>query len=410
MVNPQSFVTNHVDVKDSMTKSPTAWRVVKKLISPTPTATDHRCHIWTNLQVVALIATMISPFLAVDCAGANQAISHQQTATPRFSVGVARCTFVDRTRAVLNYSTTPPTVLTKARTLVTEIRYPTLAVPGGPSEINGAGPVQQSGGYPMIVFAHGYNVTPDTYANMLDAWVRSGFVVVAPFFPDENRFAVAAQHGVNTENDLRNEPADLTFVTRSLLLASANQSKGCSVVSGLVQPSKLALAGHSDGATAVALLTYARGNDPQGVSFAALRAGISYQATVIMSGLEDRAQTYSAASSNPALLVIQSAADQCDPIRNAVRLYGDITQSNKWFLELRTAHHLPPFDGADVPAFTVVAATSTRFLRTYLQSAAFATSLFTFANQYPNIARMFTGGRGPSLSNQPILPENCGPN
>jgi len=380
------------------------------MISSRPTASDHRCFIWTNLQVVALIATLISPFLVVDPAGANQAISHQQTATPRVSVGVARCTFVDRTRAVLNYSTTPPTVLTKARTLVTEIRYPTLGVPGVPNEINGATPIQQSGGYPMIVFAHGYNVTPDTFANLLDAWVRAGFIVAAPFFPDENRFAVAAQHGVNTEDDLRNEPADLAFVTRSLLAASANQSKGCSVVSGLVQSSKIALAGHSDGATAVALLTYARGSDPQGVSFAALRAGINYQATVIMSGMENRAQTYSASSSNPALLVIQSATDQCDPLRNAVKLYGDVVQSNKWFLELRTAHHLPPFDGADVPAFTVVAAISTRFFRISLQGVVFTTSLFTYGNQHLAVARIFSGGRGPTLSNQPNLPENCGPN
>ena len=146
------------------------------------------------------------------------------------------------------------------------------------------------------------------------------------------------------------------------------------------------------------------------MSFAKLRAGLNYQATVIMSGLEDRAQTYAAPPSNPALLVIQSAADQCDPIRNAVKLYGDIAQSNKWFLELRTAHHLPPFDGADVPAFTVVAATSTRFFRISLHGAIFTTSLFTYGNQHPNVARMFSSGRGPSLSNQPDLPENCGPN
>lgn len=410
MVKPESFVTNRDDATSPPAKSPTTWSIVKKMISSRPTASDHRCFIWTNLQVVALIATLISPFLVVDPAGANQAISHQQTATPRVSVGVARCTFVDHTRAVLNFSTTPATVLSRTRTLVTEIRYPTLAVSGNPKKINGAAPIQQSGGYPMIVFAHGYNVTPDTFANLLDAWVRAGFIVAAPFFPDENRFAVAAQHGVNTEDDLRNEPADLAFVTRSLLAASANQSKGCSVVSGLVQSSKIALAGHSDGATAVALLTYARGSDPQGVSFAALRAGINYQATVIMSGMENRAQTYSASSSNPALLVIQSATDQCDPLRNAVKLYGDVVQSNKWFLELRTAHHLPPFDGADVPAFTVVAAISTRFFRISLQGVVFTTSLFTYGNQHLAVARIFSGGRGPTLSNQPNLPENCGPN
>jgi hypothetical protein len=261
----------------------------------------------------------------------------------------------------------------------------------------------------MIVFAHGYDVTPDIYAPMLDAWVRAGFVVVAPLFPDENQYAVAAQHGANTEDDLRNEPADITFVTRSLLQASANQSTGCHVVSGLIQASELALAGHSDGATVVGLLTYARGNDPQGVSYASLRAGLNYRAVVILSGEEDRAQSYAPPASDPALLVIQSADDQCNPIRNSVKLYDDIHQSNKWFLELLTAHHLPPFDGVDTTAFSVVAATSTRFFRVSLQGVNPTVSLVVYGNEHPSVAEMFTAGAGPTLSNA-TLPESCGRN
>jgi hypothetical protein len=364
----------------------------------------------TNLSVLTLVTVLISPLLLADPSGASQSLTPQQTQTPLFGVGVARCTFVDRTRGVLNYSTTPPSILTKSRTLVTEIRYPTQFVAGGPVQANGAKPVPRSGGYPLIVFAHGYDVTPDTYADLLNAWVRAGFVVASPFFPDENKFAVAAQRGANTEDDIRNEPADLTFVTRSVLNASANQSPGCGIVSGLIAASELGLAGHSDGATAVGLLAYARGADPQGVSYASLRAGLDYRAVVIMSAEEDRAQSYASEASDPALLVIQSAADQCNPIRNSVKLYGDIHQSNKWFLELRTAHHLPPFDGADVAAFRVVADSSTRFYRTSLQGATPAISLFHYGNESPQVARMFSGGNGPNLTNAPNIPESCGPN
>ncbi|NNN09190.1 MAG: chlorophyllase, partial [Acidimicrobiaceae bacterium] len=46
----------------------------------------------------------------------------------------------------------------------------------------------------MIVFAHGYDVSPDIYSALLNSWVRAGFVVVAPFFPDEKASAVIAQH------------------------------------------------------------------------------------------------------------------------------------------------------------------------------------------------------------------------
>ena len=359
--------------------------------------------------LVAGVIVTASFFVTVP-ANASHSLAVQQAPSAPFGVGVARCTFVDHTRNVLNYSTTPTSVLSNERKLVTEIRYPTQSVAGDPNPVNGAEPEAKIGGYPMIVFAHGYDVTPETFAPLLDAWVRAGFVVAAPFFPDENRFAVAAQHGANTEDDIRNEPADMTFVTRAILQASAGLSPGCPVANGLVNASELGLAGHSDGATAVGLLAYARGNNLQGVSYASLRAGLDYRAVVVMSGQEDGAQSYATPASHPALLIIQSAADQCNPIRNDVKLYGDIDQSNKWFLELHSAHHLPPFDGVDVPAFRVVASTSTRFFRIVLQGAALVPGLVAYGNQNPPVAEMFAGDPGPSLRNAPNLPEFCGPN
>ena len=361
------------------------------------------------VAVTSCLALGVS-FLLTFPAGASQSLAVQQTPPPPFGVGLARCTFVDHSRDVLNYSTSPPSILSRKRTLVTDIRYPTEFVAGQPTQVNGAKPAARSGGYPMIVFAHGYDVTPETYAPLLDAWVRAGFIVAAPFFPDENKFAVVAQHGANTEDDLRNEPADLTFVTRSILQASANQSSGCHLMDGLVNASELGLAGHSDGATVVGLLALARGDDPQGVSYASLRAGLDYRAIVIMSGQEDDSQHYASAASDPALFVIQSAADQCNPIRNAVKLYDNIAQTNKWFLELHSAHHLPPFDGVDVPAFRVVASTSTRLFRIELLGATPSLGLVAYGNQNPPVAEMFQGDPGPTLRNAPNLPESCGPN
>jgi predicted dienelactone hydrolase len=361
----------------------------------------------TRQRALLTLALLTTSILVAHPAGASASRSLAHAQAPPLSVGVARCTFVDRTRNVLNYSTSAPSVLSNVRTLVTEIRYPTAYIAGGPGQVNGAPPAAQVGGYPMIVFAHGYDVTPDIYASMLDAWVRAGFVVVAPIFPDENQYAVTAQHGANTEADLLNEPADITFVTRSLLQASANTLTGCHVVSGLIQPTELALAGHSDGAAVVGLLAYARGNDPQGVSYASLRSGLDYRAVAILSGNEDHSQTYATSASDPALLVIQSAADQCNPIRDAVKLYDDVHQSNKWFLELLTAHHLPPFDGVDVPAFQVVAAASTRFFRIALQGINPTMSFIVYGNEHPTVAEMFSAGHAPTLSAK-NLPERCG--
>lgn len=327
-----------------------------------------------------------------------------------YSVGVARCTFVDRTRGVLDYQNVPPTTLSSERTLVTEIRYPTRSPHRGAVESVGAWPLRRRGGFPMIVFAHGYNVTPDTYAPLLDAWVRAGFVVAAPFFPDENAFEVAAQHGVNTEDDLVNEPADLTFVTRQILADSATRSPACLVVHGLVRASDLALAGQSDGATVVGMLAYANGRDPQGKSYQALRAGLHYRAAVVMSGQEDGVDPYGPLAPSPALLVIQSAADQCLPPQEAVKLYDAIGQADKWFLELRDAHHLPPFDGVDVPAFRVVVRASTRFFQITLQGARPAAGLTAYGNGSPAVARMFQGASVPAIPDVSNGSVPCGPN
>ncbi|HUX88861.1 MAG TPA: hypothetical protein VMW65_17790, partial [Chloroflexota bacterium] len=216
---------------------------------------------------------------------------------------------------------------------MTEIRYPTKFLAGGPTENVGAAPVPRSGGYPMVVFAHGYDVTPDTYAELLDAWARAGFVVVAPFFPDESASAVAAEHGANTENDLINEPGDLVFVTKALLQASTNETSNCPVAFGLVDHSEIALAGHSDGAEVVGMLAYDHGLDPQGLNYASLRTGIDYRAIIILSGAEDTYQSYATEASRPNLLVVQSRADQCNPMGHGVLLYDAIHQPNKWFLE-----------------------------------------------------------------------------
>ena len=359
-------------------------------------------------SLVPVAASMLVAALLLIVGPAFGTTGAKVSSSGPYAVGVTRCTFVDRTRGVLNYSTNPVSTLANSRRLVTEIRYPTRVSQPGVSESAGAIPSTRIGGFPMIVFAHGYDVTPDTYAPLLDAWAKAGFVVTAPFFPAESSLAVAKQHQANTENDLWNEPADLAFVTVQILRASAGTSLLCPLVRGLVNPTQLGLAGHSDGGTAVAMLSYAQGHDPQGVTYQALRAPNPYQGTVVMSGREDGIDPYLPIAPNPALLVIQSAADQCNPAATAVRLYNDLHQSRKWFLELLTAHHLPPFDGADARAFGVVERSSLRFFQIALQGATPSSSLMAVGNQLPQVAHMTFGGRGPAMPNAPSRPVYCG--
>lgn len=326
-----------------------------------------------------------------------------------YGVGVSRCTFVDHSRGVVDVQTSPLSWLTSSRTLVTEIRYP--VIPRGPStESAGAIPERRPGGYPTIVFAHGYDATPDTYAPLLDAWVRAGFVVAAPFFPAESPVGIARQHQVNTEDDLWNEPADLAFVARQLLRASRGYSSSCHVARGLVRPSELALAGHSDGATAVGMLAYAHGNDPQGASYERLRRGLHFRAAMILSGKEDGVDPYGPPFANPSLLVVQSVADQCNPARNALRLYAAIDQADKWLLELRSGHHLPPFDGRDRRAFPVVSAATIRFLRLTLEGKGTAATLVAAGERQPAVARMVQADATPPIPAVATAARQCGLN
>jgi predicted dienelactone hydrolase len=89
--------------------------------------------------------------------------------------------FVDQSRSVLL-----PNGARVPRALRTIVRYTT-----------GRGP------HPLVVFAHGFALSPGTYGRLLDAWAVAGYVVAAPIFPLTNS---AAPGGPN-ESDLINHPA-----------------------------------------------------------------------------------------------------------------------------------------------------------------------------------------------------------
>jgi predicted dienelactone hydrolase len=82
------------------------------------------------------------------------------------------------------------------RSLETVVRYPAAG-----------------GSYPLIVFGHGFALTPARYAGLLRAWTEAGYVVAAPVFPLGN----AAAPGGPNESDLINQPKDMSFVISRLL-------------------------------------------------------------------------------------------------------------------------------------------------------------------------------------------------
>jgi pimeloyl-ACP methyl ester carboxylesterase len=202
---------------------------------------------------------------------------------------------------------------------------------------------QAPGPFPLIVFGHGFSVTPDPYSPLLDAWTQAGFVVAAPVFPLEN----ANAPGGPDEKDLDNQPADMSLVISSLTTGSAGRQGG---LAGMIDSRHIAVTGQSDGGdTALAAAYDPRHRDP--------RIG----AAMILSGAEDPfAAQFSMPSSGPPLLAVQGTADTINPPDMTYAFYNQAAPP-KFLLRLIGAGHQPPYTepGAEL---TAVARTTIAFL------------------------------------------------
>ena len=257
------------------------------------------------------------------------------------NVGVTVVTFVDRSRTVVVAHHREP------RTLVVVVRYPALGGASRRGDATDAAPARGDGPYPLVVFGHGFDVTPATYSGLLDAWARAGYVVAAPVFPLEN----ANAPGGPDEADLVNQPADMSFVITQLL-ASTRAPTG--LLSGLIDPAHVAVAGHSDGAETALAVAYVPGYRDRRVD-----------AAVILSGAGFGPQLARFPAGTPPLLAVQGTADPINLPGNTAAYYR-IAQPPKYLLWLLGATHLPPYTGQQ-PWFGIVERVSTAFLGRYLK-------------------------------------------
>jgi len=275
----------------------------------------------------------------------NGKTSEKSPAT--FGVGLSSATWTESQGSTENFyeGASRP-----GRIMQVEILYPTLSVKP-PTVTAWAPPAYRYGPYPVIVFAHGFNVDPDTYRALLVSWVEAGYVVVAPFFPDTSLPAVEAQHGVDTELDVFNQPADIAFVVSQVVEAAlGSPPPDAAYLVGLVSPDRLILAGQSDGADTIAALLY-----DHEYSGTLASMGVQPTAVALLSGAEwaREQDVYSApGGGGPPALVVQSLTDSCNDPADSSRLYNMLTGS-KWFLALEDATHLGPYVGDGAAAATV---------------------------------------------------------
>jgi dienelactone hydrolase len=252
------------------------------------------------------------------------------------------------------------------RTLSTYVRYPALGAPGTRDVLN-APPARAGGPFPLVVFAHGFAVTPAIYANLLRSWTRAGYVVAAPVFPLES----ANAPGGPDESDLVNEPRDISFVISRLLEASAAST---GPLAGLIDPSHVALAGQSDGGEAALAAAYSRRfRDPR------------VTATVVLSGAEmSGVGGFRFAAGAPPLLAAQGTADRINEPKYTDAFFK-AARRPKYLLRLLGAGHLPPYTRAG-RVLEIVAGVSTAFLDGYLKSATSALQQLVSLGNVPGLA------------------------
>ncbi len=193
-------------------------------------------------------------------------------------VASATYQFVDTTRST---QTESGVLVASTRTLPTTVWYP----------------ADRPGPWPLIVFGHGFQIGPAPYDRLCEKWASAGYVVASPSFPltDQTR---AGQY--LDEYDMIHQPSDMSFLITQLLAVSQS---GADPLAGRVDPTRVAVAGHSDGATsALAVGYYPATTDPRVKAVVALSA--------------DPFPTLDTATGTATLLDVHGDADSITPFEN----------------------------------------------------------------------------------------------
>jgi pimeloyl-ACP methyl ester carboxylesterase len=196
-------------------------------------------------------------------------------------------------------------------------------------------PVGLPGSLPLVVFAHGWNSNPLVYEPLLDAWAEAGYLVAAPTFPDSANTLPGSP-----VSDYPEQAQDMSFVISSLLGGMA----------GPVDRARIAVAGHSDGGTDVALMALnPRYGDPR------VRAYMSFSSE-IPAGLSGPWGVPVAG----ALLVGVGTADEYGLLSRSLQVF-QAAQMPKAMLTLAGGDHIRTFIGGS-PADIAMRTDTVHFL------------------------------------------------
>jgi predicted esterase len=237
--------------------------------------------------------------------------------------------FVDHSRPTPSYGAYPGS---SSRWLPTTVWYPS----------DGGGP------FPLVVFAHGYGATPATYAPLLARIASAGYVVAAPTYPLLSGQPAGPTDTVGWEDLF----PDTWFVTTQVL---ALASSGDAALGGLIDSTRIAVAGHSDGAA----IAYGDGYVPFKLD-PRIRAVVAYAADLQYYGLYQP-------NGRPILHVL-SDHDEYNPYADAITWDRTRLQEPKTVMSLWNASHSGPFVGSGDSHFDLVARFTIGWLDTVLKA------------------------------------------
>ena len=275
---------------------------------------------------------------------------HLAPATAPFAVATFSHTFIDSTRG------TPArggNAEAPSRTIVATIYYPTpAAVPNAPPVV---------GPFPLLVFAHGYEIDAAAYAPLLQDLAAGGYVVAAPDFPGTS----TAYSGGAIRSDSLEEPADISFVITSTIALAGTPGP----LFGMVDPSAVGDAGQSDGGVVAAAAAYNTCCiDPR------------IKASTILTGGAFGFDGQWFPPGTPPVMFVHATADEVNPYGASTSMFAQ-AQSPKYLFTIEGGSHLEVY--VDPPWEDSVARAMVAFFDLYLKADPSAAERLTSEGTQP---------------------------
>lgn len=263
------------------------------------------------------------------------------------AVRTKQFTFLDTTRPTPAFGSYPGGAW---RLIPTTVWYPS----------DGGGP------FPLVMFAHGWGVTPASYQALLQRIAAAGYVVAAPTYPLLSGQPAGPTDAVGWDDLF----ADTWFVTTQVLQLS---SSGDAALGGLIDPARIAVAGHSDGAA----IAFGDGYVPYKLD-RRVRAVVAYAADLEYYGPYQ--------PNGRPILHFLNDDDEYNPYDAAIAWDRSTLQQPKTTVTLWNATHAPPYMDGNDPHAALVARLTVGFLDANLKAHPESlSSAIAYANGFPNL-------------------------